>query len=73
MGRGLDDLFVLFPVLFQNLNCELQIGRLSVYTCLLFIENQNAPRPSEHPPVVVVVVVVSYIQRIGCQPENEPI
>ena len=41
-------------------------------------KNQNAPRPSERPPVrggkcqmvLVVVVVVSHIQRIGCQPEK---
>ena len=48
-------------------------------------KNQNAPRPSEHPPVrgekmskrlggikgcKYIVVVVSHIQRIGCQPEK---
>ena len=33
-------------------------------------KNQNAPRPSEHPPVIMLFVV-SHIQRIGCQPEKD--
>ena len=34
-------------------------------------KNQNAPRPSEHPPVRGKNVVVSHVQRsIGCQPEK---
>ena len=38
-------------------------------SCVAFLQylkkNLNAPRPSE-----LVVVVVSHIQRIGCQPEK---
>ena len=39
---------------------------------LLFRKNLNASKPSEHPPQVeeCLKVVVSHIQRIGCQPEK---
>ena len=36
--------------------------------CCCLKKNLNAPRPSEHPPVRGIVV--SHIQRMGCQPEK---
>ena len=45
-----------------------------IETDVVVVKNLNAPRPSEHclkkNLIVVVVVVVSHIQRIGCQPEK---
>ena len=42
--------------------------------CCCLKKNPATPRPSEHPPVMgekmSVVVVVSHIQRNGCQPEK---
>ena len=68
------------PALEFHLFCEqedmqLQIKTYTVYTTLLtVVVVLNAPRPSEHPPVwgkkCQNVVVVSHIQRIGCQPEK---
>ena len=64
-------------------NIYIYIYTYIIYCCLK--KNQNAPRPSEHPPVrgeknvktfsrwdqmLQIVVVVSHIQRIGCQPEK---
>ena len=39
-------------------------ARVAVVVKKVF-KNQNTPRPSEHPPVIV-----SHIQRFGCQPEK---
>ena len=51
------------------MNCALSSVTESCCCCLK--KNLNAPRPSEHPPVwgkKCQNVVVSHIQRIGCQP-----
>ena len=51
------------------------VRRFIMVVCCLK-KNQSTPRPSEHPPVMgekvaqLFVVVVSHIQRIGCQPEK---
>ena len=66
-----------FYVIISTIVLALLIELHKKETCLK--KNHNTPRPSAHPPVMGekmskrlggINVVVSHIQRIGCQPEK---